>query len=75
MDLWGEQTKLVCGEKKETDVQQEADVERPCGEREGGNAGVLASATFSFPGSDHTKKSLRASRYVCFCNIYHHFKK
>lgn len=48
-------------------------MERPCGEREGDSTGVLASASFSFPGSDPTKKSLRASRSLYFYNVYHHF--
>lgn len=48
MDLSGEQTKLVYGENKETDVQQAADVERPWGEREGGNAGSWLLLPFHF---------------------------
>ena len=46
-------------EEKETDMQQEADLEKPRGENEGDSVRVMASDdSFSFPGSDPLKHPL-----------------
>lgn len=48
--------------KEEIDVRREADMERPCREREGGRVRVLASDPPSpLPGSDPSQVSLSAS--------------